>query len=253
MHFSGFFCCYSVSHCSYKPTIKIIDWSLLCQWANIQNQQGIKYFFSPLYTHPKHFEWGFFSDICCFFWILLGRSALIEFGHRSRVNVSVLRIMSEPYGTNRERLKARAGCEMANRCFRRGRFPTHPSDDWTRCWQLHVSIWEQINVKLYDTYIRALGVCGKVQTDRRGHRETARNRKRLMQTPNNTWCLGIIQTCLPPPPPPPPPFPTSRLAWIQTDSSQHYKQKAHLLPATKGNPSDVQEDLRDFIFALSAQ
>ena len=25
MHFSGFCCCYSVSHCSNKPTIKIID------------------------------------------------------------------------------------------------------------------------------------------------------------------------------------------------------------------------------------
>ncbi len=48
MHFSGFFCCcYSVSHCSNKPTIKIIDWSFLCQWANVQNQQRIKYYFSP--------------------------------------------------------------------------------------------------------------------------------------------------------------------------------------------------------------
>ncbi len=26
MRFSGFFCCYSVSHCSNKPTIKIIYW-----------------------------------------------------------------------------------------------------------------------------------------------------------------------------------------------------------------------------------
>ncbi len=34
-------CCYSVFHCSNKPTIKIIDWSFLCQWANVQNQQGI--------------------------------------------------------------------------------------------------------------------------------------------------------------------------------------------------------------------
>ncbi len=49
----GFFCCYSVSHCSNKPTIKIIDWSFLCQWANVQNQQGIKYFFS----HCKSFYW----------------------------------------------------------------------------------------------------------------------------------------------------------------------------------------------------
>ncbi len=47
MHFSGFFCFYSVSHCSNKPTIKMIDWSFLCQWANVQNQQGIKYFFPP--------------------------------------------------------------------------------------------------------------------------------------------------------------------------------------------------------------
>ncbi len=37
-----FFPCYSVSHCYNKPTIKIIDWSFLCLWANIQNQQGIK-------------------------------------------------------------------------------------------------------------------------------------------------------------------------------------------------------------------
>ena len=49
MNFPGFFCCYSVSHCSNKPTIKIIDWSFLCQWANVQNQQGIKYFFPSLY------------------------------------------------------------------------------------------------------------------------------------------------------------------------------------------------------------
>ncbi len=39
--FLDFFCCYSVSHCSNKPTVKIIDWSFLCQWANVQNQQGI--------------------------------------------------------------------------------------------------------------------------------------------------------------------------------------------------------------------
>ncbi len=45
MRFSGFFVCYSVSHFSNKPTLKIIDWSFLCQWANVQNQQGIKYFF----------------------------------------------------------------------------------------------------------------------------------------------------------------------------------------------------------------
>lgn len=150
----------------------------------------------------------------------------IEFGHYSKVNVSALRIMSEPYGTNRERLKAWAGCEIANRCFRRGRFPTQPSDDWARCRQLRVSIWERINVRLHDTYIRARGVCGEVQTDRRGQRETARNRKRLTQTPNNTWCLDIVQTRLHSPPL------TSRLARIQTDSSPHYKQKAHLLPAT---------------------
>ncbi len=47
MRFSWFFCCYSVSHCSNKPIIKIIDWSFLCQWANIQNQQGIKIKNSP--------------------------------------------------------------------------------------------------------------------------------------------------------------------------------------------------------------
>ncbi len=43
MRFSGFLCCCcSVSHCSNKPTIKIIDWSFLCQLANVQNHEGIK-------------------------------------------------------------------------------------------------------------------------------------------------------------------------------------------------------------------
>ncbi len=42
MRFPEVFCCYSVSHCSNKPTIKIIDRSFLCQWANVQNQQRIK-------------------------------------------------------------------------------------------------------------------------------------------------------------------------------------------------------------------
>ncbi len=45
------FCCYSVSHCSNKPTIKIIDWPFLCQWANVQNQQGINLCFPPLYVY----------------------------------------------------------------------------------------------------------------------------------------------------------------------------------------------------------
>ncbi len=39
--FLELFCC-SVSHCSNKHTIKIIGWPFLCQWANVQNQQGIK-------------------------------------------------------------------------------------------------------------------------------------------------------------------------------------------------------------------
>ena len=50
MHFSGFCCCYSVSHCSKKHTIKIIDWSFICQWANVQNQQGIKNIYPSLYA-----------------------------------------------------------------------------------------------------------------------------------------------------------------------------------------------------------
>ncbi len=53
--FSGLFCCYSVSHCSNKPTIKIIDWSFLCQWANVQNQQGIKFFFFPTVAYTLLF------------------------------------------------------------------------------------------------------------------------------------------------------------------------------------------------------
>ncbi len=44
-----FCCCYSVSHCSNKPTITIIDWSFICRWANIHNQQGI--FFFPHYIY----------------------------------------------------------------------------------------------------------------------------------------------------------------------------------------------------------
>ncbi len=63
MRFSGLFCCYSVSHCSNRPTIKIIDWSFLCQWANVQNQQGIKLFFSPLYVY-------IYIYISCLFYIL---------------------------------------------------------------------------------------------------------------------------------------------------------------------------------------
>ncbi len=39
--FFWIFCCYSVSHCSNKPTIEIIDWTFLCQWAK-HNQRGIK-------------------------------------------------------------------------------------------------------------------------------------------------------------------------------------------------------------------
>ncbi len=43
MRFSGLFCYYSVSHCSNKPTIKIIDW-FLCQWANVQLYKLIYFF-----------------------------------------------------------------------------------------------------------------------------------------------------------------------------------------------------------------
>ncbi len=53
MRFYGF-CCYSVSHCSNKPTSKIIDWSILCQWENIQNQQG---FFFPHYKEIIKLGW----------------------------------------------------------------------------------------------------------------------------------------------------------------------------------------------------
>ncbi len=59
MRFSGFFCYYSVSHCSYKPTIKIIDWSFLCQWANVQNHQGIKYFF----PHCNNINMSIFNKV----------------------------------------------------------------------------------------------------------------------------------------------------------------------------------------------
>ncbi len=56
---------------SNKPTTKIIDWSFLCLWANIQNQQGIKYPTPPLYItkylsdiHFKaqaHFQINYFT------------------------------------------------------------------------------------------------------------------------------------------------------------------------------------------------
>jgi len=29
--------------------IKIVDCCILCKWANLQNQQGVKYLFPPLY------------------------------------------------------------------------------------------------------------------------------------------------------------------------------------------------------------
>ncbi len=69
--FLDFFCCYSVSHCSNKPTIKIIDWSFLCQWANVQNQQGIKYFFPPLYLTDASFWMIFvvYDHFMSFFWL----------------------------------------------------------------------------------------------------------------------------------------------------------------------------------------
>ncbi len=45
MRFSGFFCCYSVSHCTNKPTIKIIDWSFLCHWQKYKISRGSNNFF----------------------------------------------------------------------------------------------------------------------------------------------------------------------------------------------------------------
>ncbi len=53
MCFSGIFWCNSIIHCSNKPTIKIIDWSFLSQWINLQNQQGIKFFF-PTVLYSKY-------------------------------------------------------------------------------------------------------------------------------------------------------------------------------------------------------
>ncbi len=40
--FFRFFFVVILSHCSNKRAIKILYWSTLCQWVNVQNQQGIK-------------------------------------------------------------------------------------------------------------------------------------------------------------------------------------------------------------------
>ncbi len=58
-----------LSRCSNKPTIKIIDWSFLGHWTNIQNQQGIKYIFSPLYIQAR--EYNSFWIIYTFNYIIL--------------------------------------------------------------------------------------------------------------------------------------------------------------------------------------
>ncbi len=42
MFFSGFFLLLFCLSLFKKPTIKIIDWSFLCLWTNVQNQQEIK-------------------------------------------------------------------------------------------------------------------------------------------------------------------------------------------------------------------
>ncbi len=41
--------------CSNKPTIKIIDGSFLCKWANIHNQYGFKKFFIDCKCFIKSF------------------------------------------------------------------------------------------------------------------------------------------------------------------------------------------------------
>ncbi len=57
MRFSGFYFVVVLSHGSNKPTIKIIGWSLLCQWANVQSQQGIKYSPPPPPTVCQDIQW----------------------------------------------------------------------------------------------------------------------------------------------------------------------------------------------------
>ncbi len=56
MRFYGFFCC-SVSHCSNKPTIKIIDWSFLCQWATFKISRGSNNFFLHCISCFTYFLW----------------------------------------------------------------------------------------------------------------------------------------------------------------------------------------------------
>jgi len=41
--------------------IKIIDRCILCKWANLQNQQGVKYLFPPLYVMGGWRKWQFFD------------------------------------------------------------------------------------------------------------------------------------------------------------------------------------------------
>ncbi len=68
MHFSRFFCCcYSVSHCSNEPTIKIIDWSFIFQWANVQNQQGVKCFFPTVYIYIYIYMYVYMY-VCMYVW-----------------------------------------------------------------------------------------------------------------------------------------------------------------------------------------
>ena len=38
--------------------IKIIHSSIICKWANLQNQQGIKSLLLPLYTENAFYEWS---------------------------------------------------------------------------------------------------------------------------------------------------------------------------------------------------
>ena len=67
LRFSG--CFIILFHYSNKPTITIINWSFLCQWANVQNQQGIQIMFSftvstSLETSVNHFELCVNNDHC---------------------------------------------------------------------------------------------------------------------------------------------------------------------------------------------
>ncbi len=184
-----------------------------------------------------------FFYISWFLWILLGRSALIEFGHRSRViecAENYARALWNKQGTSKRQGWVWNGKQMLQKR------PFSHAPIWRLSKVLTVSR-QHLGTNQCEVirHIYQGSGCLRRSADRQKRAE--RDGEKQKETTANTkqhLMSGYRPDLLAPPPP------TSWLAWIQTDSSPHYKQKAHLLPTTKGNPSDIQEDLRDFVFLL---